>query len=285
MAVSFNDLYNANRQRTLGTGGMYDRYILGMKNEEIYNNTLADYTKLTSPTGAGAGSGTGTTLRSVTPLPKPTMGGGGSTSYKGEKVVPYRSVGGSSGGSGNLNLVSTVTGDDFAPKPSYKLPEYDTAKVESLGQRFAAPGVRHLRSALQDVQQGSYENPNVKRMTLRDSLAGYGQGLESVMAGALKEGANIYGQQYGAEVNKAGAEFSAGEARTLQDRSIRSQETMQGKSIASQETMQGRSLASQASLQDRSLAAQQSMHESAIASNQALAQYNNEWQAYIRSLT
>jgi hypothetical protein len=100
---------------------------------------------------------------------------------------------------------------------------------------------------MQETQQGYYANPNVKRMTLRDALAGYGQGLENVMGGAYKTGAAIYGQEY------QGA---------MQQRQIASQEAMQRKQIAAAESTQAAS----------------------IASNEKLAQYQNEWQAYLASL-
>jgi len=109
---------------------------------------------------------------------------------------------------------------------SGSLPVYDTGAVEKLTQRFAAPGIRNLRSAVQDVQQGYYENPNVKAHTVRESLAGYGQGLESVMGGALKEGASVYGQEYQPKVQAQ-----------LQANQIASNEAMQASSIASNEKM------------------------------------------------
>jgi len=208
-----------------------------------------------------------TTVRSLTrpTLPMPTMSGGGAT-YLGIK---------NPGATGGVGATPGTPIPDIPPAPPtpYNLPVYDTSKVEGLAQRFATPGIRNLRRSMQDVQQGAYDNPNVKRMTLRDALAGYGQGLESVMAGALKEGTNVYGQQYGAEVNKAGAEFGAGEARVLQGTSIASQERMQGRGITSQELMQGKSLASQ-----------EAMHASSLASNETLTKYNNEWRAYLASL-
>ena len=169
-----------------------------------------------------------TTLR--TALAKPTM-----------PSTSYGAVKGFEGGIGGEGTTTTTPG----------LPEYDMSKVESLAQRAAAPGVRSLRSAMQETQQGYYANPNVKRMTLRDALAGYGQGLENVMGGAYKTGAAIYGQEYGVQAQGA-----------MQQRQITSQEAMQQKQIAAAESMQA----------------------SSIASNERLAQYQNEWRAYLASL-
>ena len=260
MATSFNDLYKA-RVNAFGQEPV-DSATYRALHEGAYTGALADYAGMTG----GGTTVSPTTVRSLTrpTLPMSVLSGG--TSYSGMKTLP--------GGSSGATPGTPETPIAPAPPTPYNLPVYDTSKVEGLAQRFATPGIRNLRHSMQDVQQGAYDNPNVKRMTLRDALAGYGQGLESVMAGALKEGTNVYGQQYGAEVSKAGAEFGAGEARVLQGTSIASQERMQGRGITSQETMQGRSLASQ-----------EAMHASSLASNETLTKYNNEWRAYLASLT
>ena len=124
--------------------------------------------------------------------------------------------------------------------PGSGLPVYDTGKVAALTQQFAAPGIRNLRNTVQQVQQGYFENPNVKAQTLRDTLAGYGAGLENVVAGAGKTAMSEYGQEYGAEV--------------------------------------------QGALQSTDIAARETMQSAALASNEKLAQYNNEWKAYLASM-
>ena len=166
--------------------------------------------------GGGSGVSGGTGKKSTSgassgfnpTLPQPTLSGGGAG------IVSNRVVQDPSGG-------------------------YDYGKVEGLAQRYAAPGIRQLRNTVQQVQQGYYENPNVKSQTLRDTLAGYGQGLETVMAGAEKSAANVYGQEYGAQVQSA--------------------------------------------LQAADISAKESMQASALASNERLAQYQNEWKAYLMS--
>ena len=71
--------------------------------------------------------------------------------------------------------------------PTYVAPELDKRKVRALTQKMAAPGVRTLRESVQQAMGRNYDNPNVRKMTLREALQGYGTGLESVMAGAGKE--------------------------------------------------------------------------------------------------
>jgi len=100
--------------------------------------------------------------------------------------------------------------------PELNLPEYDDREVSSLAQKKAAPGVRRLRNVTQQALSSSHENPNVQRMTVRDALAGYGTGLESVMAGAERSAAGQYGQQYAASVNAEMSRFDAANRKQMQ---------------------------------------------------------------------
>lgn len=87
--------------------------------------------------------------------------------------------------------------------PQFNAPEYSESEVRKLTHKAAAPGVRRLRQAVQAAMSKQYENPNVKRMTLRQALAGYGLGLEGVMAGASQQARGEYGEKYGKEFQAA----------------------------------------------------------------------------------
>ena len=100
--------------------------------------------------------------------------------------------------------------------PVLNLPEYDEKKVSALTQKRAAPGVRRLREATRGAMTETYDNPNVKRMTVRDALSGYGTGLENVMAGAGRSAAQEYGQQYAASVGAEMTRFRAAVGRQSQ---------------------------------------------------------------------
>lgn len=202
MAVSFTELFNSRLRGDITSGAPTSPKVQGSQWGDLYQNTMADYERLNRPMGGAASAPVSQRAARTSSLTPPSMsiGGGARESSSSRSTTP---------GSG--------TGDGI-------IPPYDTAKVESLAQRFAAPGVRRLRSALQDVQQGYYENPNVKRMTLRDALSGYGQGLESTMAGALRSGADIYNQEYTAKVGGA-----------MQNQRIKSAESMQSNQISSNE--------------------------------------------------
>jgi len=100
--------------------------------------------------------------------------------------------------------------------PTLNLPEYDEDKVSSLTQKRAAPGVKRLREVTRAAANETYDNPNVKKMTVRDALAGYGTGLENVMAGAGKAATQEYGQQFAASVNAEMTRFQAATNRQSQ---------------------------------------------------------------------
>jgi len=113
--------------------------------------------------------------------------------------------------------------------PVYEKPEYDEDKVSSLTQKRAAPGVRRLRETTQQAMSATYDNPNVKRMTVRDALSGYGTGLENVMAGAGTTARAEYGQQYAADVNAAMAKYRGDLARQSQEYDIQSRDWLMGR--------------------------------------------------------
>lgn len=78
-----------------------------------------------------------------------------------------------------------------APKmpdlPTFKAPEINKRAIKADAQKLAAPGIRTLRETVQQAMGKNYENPNVRKMTLREALQGYGTGLEKVMSGANRE--------------------------------------------------------------------------------------------------
>lgn len=117
----------------------------------------------------------------------PTMYGGGAQTMSARPVMP------------------TITPPTYE---ALKLPEFDEATVKRERQKVAAPYLRNLRANVQKVMQGRYENPNVKRMTLRDALGGYGQALEGVMARAESEGRAVANQKWSREAEEAKANWS-----------------------------------------------------------------------------
>jgi hypothetical protein len=93
--------------------------------------------------------------------------------------------------------------------PVFKAPQYDERKVQALTQQQAAPAVRGLRSAIMRLQNQQGENQNVNRMTMRDALAGYGQGLQSALSGASATARSLYNEEYGRKADAAKTNFEA----------------------------------------------------------------------------
>ena len=204
-AMPPTSLFNLNP----GTGPQGNHLPVNAQNQE-----QQDYLAMFNAMNPGVGGGTTGT----------SGGGGGST-------IPSKPT---------VAMPGTIPSTSVGSPPALNLPAYDTGKVADLTQQYAAPGIRQLRNTVQQVQQGYYENPNVKAQTLRDTLAGYGQGLETVMGGAAQSAASEYGQEYSAET--AGA-------------------------------MQTQSLTNQANIAN-----------AALANNRILAQYQDQWQAYLKSM-
>lgn len=96
--------------------------------------------------------------------------------------------GGGSSGGGSRQTISRTIFNGKAPElpdlPTLTMPKPDKRKIRALTQEISAPAVRKLREGLQGAMNVNSDNPNVRRMTLREALQGYGTGLESAMAGA-----------------------------------------------------------------------------------------------------
>lgn len=89
---------------------------------------------------------------------------------------------------------------------AFEMPEWDESAIRKAAQRKAAPRLRSLRRQMEREAGRQYENPNVKRMTLRQAMEGYGLGLGTIMSQAEAAGRAEYGQKYGREF--AGAQMT-----------------------------------------------------------------------------
>jgi hypothetical protein len=103
----------------------------------------------------------------------------------------YRAVGGGAGSTNSSKSSRTVSRVEYSGEmPTYQgvapveFAKVDPRKLKALQQKAAAPGIRALNEKLQGAMNISSDNPNVRRMTLREALQGYGSGLENTMAGA-----------------------------------------------------------------------------------------------------
>ena len=116
----------------------------------------------------------------------------------------YKSVG---GGTGEAPTYTPYAGT--LDLPEYTAPEYDEGRIKKLTAMGAGAGLRALRSQVQAAASKTYKNPTQKRMTLRDALAGYGQGIGSVLAGARAGAVSEYNTEYGIAADTAKTRYQA----------------------------------------------------------------------------
>lgn len=96
--------------------------------------------------------------------------------------------------------------------PEFQLPEYEEEEVAAIAQKIAGPQVRRLRETTRAAitRRGpGYENPNIRRMTVRQALQGYGTGLEGIISGARRGAVAEYAQQYAPRVQAAQTTWQA----------------------------------------------------------------------------
>ena len=132
-------------------------------------------------------------------------------------------------------MPSGVRPDPYTVTP-FEAPEWDEAEISRLTQKRAAPGLRRLRSAVQMAMTRPYESPQIRRMTLREALSGFGMGLESVMGGAGREATGEYGARYGREFTAATMTWQAQQTQRMADwQSLWNEYMRKGKQVATTE--------------------------------------------------
>ena len=127
----------------------------------------------------------------------------------------------------------TYTAPELEAIPEYTAPEEDTrssigrgggggSRIGQLTSQLAAPGIRSLRLQAQQIAGQHFANPNAKKMTLRQALAGYGAGLESVVSGArAAAGQEVMAEKRIAEGRRQSEERMKAEERRAKEREAR----------------------------------------------------------------
>lgn len=184
----------------MGRGDGAENYPTGPESKYSYPVTTGIYGTQPSPSALGMGGNQPSASLGSRPFTISSGGGG---------KVPGKTWG--AGGETGAYMTAPTMG----PMPTFNLPTWDESKIAAKAQRVAGPGLRELRKGIREAQGRYYENPNVRRMTLRDAMAGYGMGLERVMGGARKEATAEYAAEYGPQVAKAGAEYQGQVQQTL----------------------------------------------------------------------
>lgn len=111
-------------------------------------------------------------------------------------------------------LTTKKTFEPIGPKPTYErpvfdAPEFDDREIAAETQRLQSPSIRKLRRQLQQTQTQRFDNPNVRRMTTRAALAGFGAGLESIQTGARREARQTVQQKYARQFEAVKTQFAA----------------------------------------------------------------------------
>ena len=174
--------------------------------------------------GAGYDSSKGAMLAKGPRLNQPGGGGGGvggdyrpsglySTQAFNEMLNRTRiGSGGGSGSGSSISTTRTIRKGEAPEAPEmavYKAPEVNKRAIKAESQKIAAPGIRTLRETVQQAMGKNYENPNVRKMTLREALQGYGSGLEKVMSGANREARSSHMQELDLKRQEAQLNFTA----------------------------------------------------------------------------
>jgi hypothetical protein len=98
---------------------------------------------------------------------------------------------------------------NYREMPTYTAPRWNEGAIDALTQKRAAPGLRAMRQQVSRASGVNYDNPNMKRMTLRDALQGYGQGVEQTLSGANAAATNEYGNKFSADSAASQAEYNS----------------------------------------------------------------------------
>lgn len=118
----------------------------------------------------------------------------------------------------SVNISKTVLPKNVA-LPTFAGPTWDEKEIKKRSRRIAAPGLRALDMKLQQAMSRYYENPNVRRMVLRDTLQGYGIGVSNILAQATQAGSAQYAQDYSRQYSEAVNTFNRDWQKAMQSAS------------------------------------------------------------------
>lgn len=153
--------------------------------------------------GSSPGASFGSTFDDLVQM---AQGGGrtGDIEYTGS----IKPTGGKTAGSGlkqpyaNITTKATVL-PKGAQWPTFQGPKWDEQAIKAKARKLTAPVTAELGAKVQQAMSRYYENPNVRRMVLRDTLQGYGIGLGRAIAQGQTAATQEYNAEYGRQYNEA----------------------------------------------------------------------------------
>ena len=94
--------------------------------------------------------------------------------------------------------------------PEFTAPEAAPGELAGETQRLAAPQIRSLRDITAAALSGAASQPaNIRKMTVRQALQGFGGGLESIVSGARRGAQAVVQSRLGRETQAAQLNFQA----------------------------------------------------------------------------
>jgi hypothetical protein len=173
-----------------------------------YDDTSYGYTR-TDDSGGGGGGYVGSNLndQEMADWEKRMSLGSGSRFNLDDDVKPVAqqaaNYGGGGGGGNSVSSGSSITyARPLKAMPTLgdygAVPTYDEGKVRSLQQEKAATGISKLRGAVSEAitRSVSMDNPYLRKMLMKDTLSGFGEGMGSVMNTADTNARTAYDTEY-----------------------------------------------------------------------------------------
>lgn len=141
---------------------------------------------------------------------------GGTTSSGDTKRGGIRMTGAAGGAAAKRQPYATISQKTTVfPKgmqwPTFSGPTWNEQAIRAKARKFTAPVTAELGAKVQQAMARYYENPNVRRMVLRDTLQGYGIGLGR----AIAAGESAARQEYTSEYSRQYAEAMDAYSRAL----------------------------------------------------------------------
>ena len=193
--------YSSPEQRTNPTDQGLSGFYGDTSGADVYDDEGNDYWSPMYQPSTSRGGSTGGTFGGSTRTTDPSIGRASTPEKKessGGGYVKPTPLLRSSTTTATTTPVAPTGPVPIAPEADeFEGPEWDKRYIARMAQQKAAPEIRKLRTAYQQAAGQSFENPNVKAMTLREALGGYGQGLQSAMAGGEERALREYSEKYG----------------------------------------------------------------------------------------
>lgn len=209
-AQGWGEAYDAGDTYTGGnnaSGGSKENYQTGgtVTYEQGTNKGAYGYSAQSYSGGAGTNDGQPWSAANY-----PVSGNYEPTTYEAGKSGRKSSYTGKGAGGGKQSYATVSESRTMyqGQAPTFEAPVYDEKEVRKRARKLAAPALRRLEMQIQGELGKYYENPNVRGMVVRDSLAGYGIGMGEVLARSESQAYQQYGAEHARLFNEAMTKYN-----------------------------------------------------------------------------